>query len=1027
MIKLFNTFIYLFAITLVFFMSLPISSRAQALVPTPHVELAISFDIDQALLRGTMKVHMQAGQSMTLNLDGLTVTGALMSSPGRENQVVALKNSSFLDLEVTGYEKTLFLSYQKPISSTFKDTVSQDSIVLTSPWHPLPDRKSTFSLEAHVPAGFTAISESDVFTDTRPDGTAFFSFSQPIYSLSFVAAPYVRNSREVRNGLFVHTLFFPEDQHLARDYLHAAAGYINRYEKQIGAFPYNHYLIVGNRNPTGYGLPTFTLLGQQVLRLPFIKETSLGHEILHSWFGNSISVRPDSGNWCEGLTTYLADMAYREDSQEGSLARKEKIQEYLSYLKPDTPPLARFYYAGHGSHANRDTRAVGYGRAALLFHELKKRVGDTVFNKTIRLFYQQHRGSGASWQDIQDLFERSSSSDLGQFFTERLTALELPRLEANKLRLHQGADRTSLSFNLVQKNRELYELNVPFTVITTQGAQDFTQLTDQQELTVEVEIDGHPLELVIDKQYDIMRSLSDKEYVPTWSQLMGGKNTTVILADEKQRSVYQPIIDLAARYSWQVEEEPDMEDLDLTGGFQIFLGLSSPLSRGMYGTPAHRENGFTLEIRNHPSAPQQPVALISSSSEEETKLAASRLSHYGKYSYLHFDGGRLVEKRRTPSDFGMRIAITEKPGGFSLASLNNFEKQIEQLADYRVVYIGETHTSRADHLLQMMIVEALHRKDPDIAIGMEMFPRSSQQALDQYIQDSSMSEAKFLRESRYYDVWSYDFRLFRPLFAYARKHKIDIIGLNIDRKIVSSIFKTNGLGNLTPEEIKDLPPDRVLDMAGYAERLRDTFAFHDSGEKESDGFLGFIQAQSVWDETMAESIRNYLANNPSTKMVVIAGSQHTRKDSGIPPRVSREKKDIRQASVSNLATSQLSAAQLSATSDYLFMLDVPDFPPQGKIGVVLQKTGEPDIAGMKIIEMTNPSSGAEAGLQTNDIITHINGDPVMHMDDVRTTMLDKSVGEIITIVVKRVDKSGAITDHTYTITLYDPDRKKTHP
>ncbi len=70
-----------------------------------------------------------------------------------------------------------------------------------------------------------------------------------------------------------------------------------------------------NINPTGFGMPTFTLLGTQVLRLPFIKETSLGHEILHSWFGNSIEVRLDSGNWCEGLTTYLADMAYREDQQ----------------------------------------------------------------------------------------------------------------------------------------------------------------------------------------------------------------------------------------------------------------------------------------------------------------------------------------------------------------------------------------------------------------------------------------------------------------------------------------------------------------------------------------------------------------------------------------------------------------------------------------------------------------------------------------------------------------------------------------
>jgi len=50
-----------------------------------------------------------------------------------------------------------------------------------------------------------------------------------------------------------------------------------------------------------------------VVRLPFITETSLGHEVLHSWFGNSVEVDAGQGNWCEGLTTYLADQAFAAD------------------------------------------------------------------------------------------------------------------------------------------------------------------------------------------------------------------------------------------------------------------------------------------------------------------------------------------------------------------------------------------------------------------------------------------------------------------------------------------------------------------------------------------------------------------------------------------------------------------------------------------------------------------------------------------------------------------------------------------
>ena len=1026
MSKLFTTFIYTIAITLVSLMSVTTHSQAQAVGSRPHIDLAISFDVEHALLRGTMKVQIKPGHSMAFRFDGLKVTGTVMSSPGQENQIITLTESPFIELEATPHEKTILISYEKSVTNNFRDIISSEAIVLTSLWHPLPDQKSTFTLNARVPSGFTAVSESDIFPDTSPDGSASFSFSQPVYSLTFAAAPYLVESRVVRDGLSVHTLFFPEDQPLAKDYLNSAVDYIRQYEELVGKFPYNHYLIVANINPTGFGLPTFTLLGNQVLRLPFIRETSLGHEILHSWFGNNISVSHDSGNWSEGLTTYLADMAYREDKHEGGLSRKEKIQEFFSYVKPDTLPLKDFRYAGHSTDTNRATRAIGYGRAALLFHELKLRVGEDRFNETIRKFYETYRGSEASWQNIQDLFEKESSMNLNRFFTERLNSIELPDLVVKDVHFHQKADSASLSFTLEQKSPQPFEITLPFRIKTTVSEQYFTQLITETLTDITVDIEGHPLELVIDRDYDIMRTLADEEYVPVWSQFMGNSNTTVILADDNEQTIYQPLLDMASRYSWQIKGAGEVDSVDTADGFLIFLGLTSPLSRTMYGTPSHPAEGFTLDIHSHPSNLQQPVALISSSSPAETKAAISRLSHYGKYSYLHFYNGRISDKSVRQAPLGIRIPINEKPGGIAVTQLSDFDDLIAQLNTYQVIYIGETHTSRADHLLQLMLIEALHRENPDLAIGMEMFPRSSQDALDDFIQNSDVNEATFLRESGYYDVWSYDYRLFRPIFAYARKHKIDVIGLNAERKIVSSVFKANGLGNFTPEELDELPPDRVLDMDGYAERLGETFSFHGTREQNAGSFNGFIQAQAIWDESMAESIHRYLVDNPTATMVVLAGSQHTRKDSGIPPRVER-RRPISQASVTNLATSQLSAAELTSTSDYLFLFDVPDFPPQGKIGVVLQKSAEGEVPGMKIIKVNPSSNAARAGLQKNDILTNINNQPVMNMDDVRTTMLDKTVGEVITIVVKRVDEESTTTDHTFNITLFNPETIRAHP
>ena len=422
----------------------------------------------------------------------------------------------------------------------------------------------------------------------------------------------------------------------------------------------------------------------------------------------------------------------------------------------------------------------------------------------------------------------------------------------------QGSAASSLSFAIEQKSSEPFELLVPYSVKTIAGTHDFIQLVTEKTTKVSVELEAYPLELSIDDNFDLMRELSDSEYVPIWSQVLGGRTATVILADERERSIYQPVLDMASRYSWQIKDASEPGSIDTSKGFLIFLGLSSPLSRGMYGTPQHPATGFTLDIRSHPSKPRQPVALISSSSSAESRNAVSRLSHYGKYSYLHFNSGSLLEKKSRPADNGIRTTITEAPGGVATRQLTTFSELIEALSRHQVIYIGETHTSRADHLLQLMIIEALHTRNPNLAIGMEMFPRSSQDALDRYIQDSSVDEAVFLRESRYQQVWGYDFRLFRPIFTYAKKHRIDVIGLNAERNTVSSVFKSNGLGNLTPEQRSGLPADRVLDMDGYAERLGETFSFHGSMAEDSGSFHGFIQAQAIWDETMAESIHDYL-------------------------------------------------------------------------------------------------------------------------------------------------------------------------
>src|SRR5512142_2021373 len=103
------------------------------------------------------------------------------------------------------------------------------------------------------------------------------------------------------------------------------------YHALLRPYPYKRFSVVENILPTGYSMPTFTLLGKEIVRLPFIPETSLGHEITHQWFGNYVYWSGGRGNWLEAITTYLSDQYYQEQQGKGWEYRKKVLTDYQSY------------------------------------------------------------------------------------------------------------------------------------------------------------------------------------------------------------------------------------------------------------------------------------------------------------------------------------------------------------------------------------------------------------------------------------------------------------------------------------------------------------------------------------------------------------------------------------------------------------------------------------------------------------------------------------------------------------------------
>ena len=119
-----------------------------------------------------------------------------------------------------------------------------------------------------------------------------------------------------------------DDPALAGRYLQATRRYLRLYESLLPAYPYPSFALVENFWETGYGMPGFTLLGPRIIRFPWILTSSYPHELLHNWWGNSVYVDFDGGNWCEGLTAYLADHLFAEQRGEAATYRRATLKKY---------------------------------------------------------------------------------------------------------------------------------------------------------------------------------------------------------------------------------------------------------------------------------------------------------------------------------------------------------------------------------------------------------------------------------------------------------------------------------------------------------------------------------------------------------------------------------------------------------------------------------------------------------------------------------------------------------------------------
>ncbi len=233
-------------------------------------------------------------------------------------------------------------------------------------------------------------------------------------------------------------------------------------------------------------------------------------------------------------------------------------------------------------------------------------------------------------------------------------------------------------------------------------------------------------------------------------------------------------------------------------------------------------------------------------------------------------------------------AIAEPTANSQLQQTYTNQEILQQLLKARIVYLGETHDSIEDHQAQLAIIQEMQRQNPKIAIALEMFQRPFQSVLDQYLA-GELTEEQLIERTEYNQRWRFPWEYYAPIVRFAKENKLRILALNTPTEVTRKVA-TQGLESLTAEEKKHIPliSEIRTDNAAYRQMLLEVYQQHQkAAQGNSTAFERFLQAQVLWDETMAEKIAEFVKANPDYQVVVLAGQGHLVYGYGIPSRVER--------------------------------------------------------------------------------------------------------------------------------------------
>ena len=248
-------------------------------------------------------------------------------------------------------------------------------------WYPVNDQpsdKALYDISITVPAPWVGVANGELVDQQEHDGltTSSWHLSSPAsaYLITMGIGDYTHTSNTSKSGVEI-SYWVPSDRPGLADGLEYAATGLDWLEAKLGPYPFDSLGFLLNDSRSGMETQTMISLGAtDYTTSPAV----LVHEMAHQWYGDEITPDDWRDVWMnEGMAMYLQGIWQAE--QDGRSA-DEVMDEYASFemvMREESGPPAAYDPTQFGEGN------VYYG-PALMWHELRKQIGDELFFQVVR-------------------------------------------------------------------------------------------------------------------------------------------------------------------------------------------------------------------------------------------------------------------------------------------------------------------------------------------------------------------------------------------------------------------------------------------------------------------------------------------------------------------------------------------------------------------------------------------------------------------------------------------------------------------